>query len=218
MADHDVRAPRGRPRDPAIDAAVLDVTRQLLEERGFAGTTVQEIAKRAGVHPPGIYRRWPSRLALIEDAAFSTLTDIDFAPSGDLRADLRRFLQEYERNLGSPSARAAIPGLLAAYQHDEPAPPAQWMHLTVRPQFYEILRAAGDDVDPDLDPDQAFDLVLGAILARVLVPPVASRRRWLDATTDQVVKVVRRAPTPAPAPAPGSAPPARARRPEGRAR
>ena len=77
---------RGRPRDPTIEPTVLDATRLLLSERGFAATTVQEISRRSGVHPPAIYRRWPTRLALIEDAAFSTLTSIDFPPVGDLRA------------------------------------------------------------------------------------------------------------------------------------
>ena len=69
-------AQRGRPRNREIDAIVLETTRQLLGEAGFAATTVQEISRRSGVHPPAIYRRWPSRLALIEDAAFSGLTEI----------------------------------------------------------------------------------------------------------------------------------------------
>ena len=182
--------PRGRPRDPAIDAAVLAATVQALEELGFAGTTVQEVSRRTGVHPPAIYRRWPSRLALIEDAAFSTLTDITFTPTGQLRADLRRFLGEYERNLGAPAARAAMPGLLAAYQEDEPGTTERWTRLSVRPQFFAILAATGDDVDPAIDPDEVFDLVLGAVLARTLVPTVSSRRRWLDTTTDMIMKVI----------------------------
>ena len=181
---------RGRPRDPTIEPTVLAATRELLAERGFGGTTVQEIAQRAGVHPPAIYRRWASRLALIEDAAFSGLTDIDFAPSGVLRDDVRRFLRAYARNLGSPAARAAMPGLLAAYQVDGSSSTAQWVHLSVRPQFAAILRAAGDTVAADVDVDHVFDLVLGAVLARSLVPTVTSRRRWLDATTDLIVHAV----------------------------
>jgi AcrR family transcriptional regulator len=181
---------RGRPRNPEIDSVVLDTTRQLLGEAGFAATTVQEISRRSGVHPPAIYRRWPSRIALIEDAAFSGLTEIAIEPTGDLRTDLRRFLRAYERSLATPAARAAMPGLLAAYQHEVPPPAAHWRHLSVRPQFSEILRAAPADVDPDLDVDELFDLVEGAILARVIVPAVAARGRRIDGVVDMIVRVL----------------------------
>ena len=79
---------RGRPRDPQIDASRPGGDDASCWARsGYAGTTVQEISRRSGVHPPAIYRRWPSRRALIEDAAFSGLTEIDVEPTGDLRAD-----------------------------------------------------------------------------------------------------------------------------------
>jgi AcrR family transcriptional regulator len=183
-------ATRGRPRNPEIDSAVLETTRQLLGEAGFDATTVQEISRRSGVHPPAIYRRWPSRIALIEDAAFSGLTEIVIEPTGDLRGDLRRFLRAYERSLSSPAARAAMPGLLTAYQHDVPPPEAHWRHLSVRPQFSAILRAAPADVDPDLDVDELFDLVEGAILARIIVPAVAARGRRIDGVVDLIVRML----------------------------
>lgn len=181
---------RGRPRNPEIDEVVLETTRQLLGEVGFAATTVQEISRRSGVHPPAIYRRWPSRLALIEDAAFSGLTEIRVKPTGDLRGDLRRFLVAYERGLAAPAARAAIPGLLTSYQDAVPQPAARWMHLSVRPQFFAILGAAGDAVDPALDLDEVFDLVEGAILGRILVPAIAHRGSGIDSTVDMVLRIL----------------------------
>ncbi len=183
-------APRGRPRNPDIDAVVLETTRDLLREVGFTATTVQEISRRSGVHPPAIYRRWPSRLALIEDAAFSGLREISVTPTGNLRGDLRRFLRAYERSLGAPAARAAMPGLMANYLHDGPPPAAQWLHLSVRPQFYDILRAARDDVDPDLDPDEVFDLIQGAVLARITVPLIAARRTGIDTMVEMIVRIL----------------------------
>jgi AcrR family transcriptional regulator len=183
-------AVRGRPRNPEIDSVVLETTRQLLGEAGFAATTVQEISRRSGVHPPAIYRRWPSRIALIEDAAFSGLTEIVIEPTGDLRTDLRRFLRAYERSLATPAARAAMPGLLAVYQHEVRPPEAQWRHLSVRPLFSEILRAAPTDVDPDLDVDELFDLVEGAVLARIIVPAVAARGRRIDGVVDMIVRIL----------------------------
>jgi len=49
--------------------------------------------------------------------------------------------------------------------------PAAWLRLSVRPHLRELLAAAPlGSVDPHVDPDDVFDLVLGTVLARVLVP------------------------------------------------
>lgn len=111
-------------------------------------------------------------------------------PTRDLRRDLRRFLRAYEASPVTPAARAAMPGLLAAYQ-DAGMPAERWMHLSVRPVFAEILRAAPDVVDAALDVDALFDLVLGAVLARVLVPTVAARSHWVETTADHIMRLVR---------------------------
>ncbi len=181
------RAPRGRRRDPNIEPAVLEATRSLLGEAGFVGTTVQGIARRSGVSAPAIYRRWPTRLALIEDAAFSTLTEIAIEPSGDLRADLRQMIAGFHRSLNTPAARAAIPGLIAAYQH-EPRPPTQWLKFSVRPQFYAIVEAAG--CDPGLDIDEVFDVLHGTVLARIFVPLAADHAQDLDTLVEMIVRIL----------------------------
>ncbi len=55
----------GRPRDPSIDAAVLDATLAVLGEEGYSGLRLEQVAARAGTTKPAIYRRWPSRQHLV---------------------------------------------------------------------------------------------------------------------------------------------------------
>jgi AcrR family transcriptional regulator len=55
----------GRPRDPTIDASVLDATLAVLDESGYARLTLEAVARRAGTTKPAIYRRWPSRQRLV---------------------------------------------------------------------------------------------------------------------------------------------------------
>jgi len=55
----------GRPRDPKIDADVLDATLAVLDEVGYGRLTVEEVARRAAATKPAIYRRWPSRQRLV---------------------------------------------------------------------------------------------------------------------------------------------------------
>ncbi len=60
----------GPQRNPAIDEAVLQATRDLLVENGYAGTSIDAIATRAGVGRPAIYRRWPSKAHIVHDAVY----------------------------------------------------------------------------------------------------------------------------------------------------
>lgn len=183
----------GRPRDATFDVRALDAARELLAASGFAATTVQAVAARSGVHASAIYRRWPSRIELIEDAVFLGLDAPSVEPTGDLRRDLRRFIRAYVAELDKPAARAAIPGLLAHYQSNgESGAPEHWLRVSARPQFVDILRAAPEaSVDPDVEPDDVFDMLLGAILARVLVPTVARRRRPIERLVDLTVRMLR---------------------------
>lgn len=189
--------PAGRPRDTSIDERVLAATRELLVEDGFDATTVQAIAARSGAHASAIYRRWPSRIEIIEQVVFPGLAPMDIEPTGDLRRDLRRFVRRYAASLGSPVARAAMPGLLSAYQRAERRrAPDQWLAVSARPQFLDILRAAPPGtVDPDADPDDVFDMILAAVVARALIPTVAERNRPLDRIVDMAERLLRPTPT-----------------------
>jgi AcrR family transcriptional regulator len=65
----DVSAPRGgRPRDPALDEAIIKATRKRLVLDGYSDMAIGDIATDAGVSRPTIYRRWESKLELTIDA------------------------------------------------------------------------------------------------------------------------------------------------------
>lgn len=182
----------GRPRDSSIDTRAIAATRELLAEYGFEATTVQAIAARAAIHTSAIYRRWPTRIELIE-AALSPASDLaTFRPSGDLRRDLRRFIKAYVAMFSDPAAQAAMRPLLLHYQvSGDGRDSAGFLNISTRPQFAAILRAAAaGGVDPAIDPDDVFDMLLGSLMARTLVPTVASRRRPLERLVDLVVRAV----------------------------
>jgi AcrR family transcriptional regulator len=183
----------GRPRDMSIDERALAATRELLVERGFDATTIQAVAGRSGVHAPAIYRRWPSRIELIEEATFPGFSPPSVQPTGDLRADLRRFIRAYIAAFSAPAARAAAAGLMAFYQTStRDRPPELYLRVSARPQFQDILRAApAGSVDTALDPDDVFDMLLGAIFTRTLVYPITGRHRPIERTVEMVLRLLR---------------------------
>ena len=177
------RQPPGRPRDPQKDRDVLAATRQLLVEVGYQDTTITAVARRAGVGAPTIYRRWRRREALIEDAAFGHTQPAPLPVStGDLRADLRGWVADFLAQLADPVTRAAIPGLLLAYQRDE----GLYERLVARSEadvralFTELLAAHGAETCADA----VFDFLVATAVLRALTVGQYDASAFCDRTAD----------------------------------
>ncbi|HEY8482263.1 MAG TPA: TetR/AcrR family transcriptional regulator, partial [Spirillospora sp.] len=96
---------RGRPRDASVDRAVLHATLSLLDSHGYAGLHVGEIARTAGVGLGSLYRRWPTKYALVVDAlraaASERVPEQGDDPVDDLVAGLTQ-IAEGLRHRGAP--------------------------------------------------------------------------------------------------------------------
>ncbi len=53
--------------DDAAETAILDAARDCVLAFGVRRTSLSEVARRAGVSRPTVYRRWPDRTALVAD-------------------------------------------------------------------------------------------------------------------------------------------------------
>jgi AcrR family transcriptional regulator len=92
----------GRPRDRQIDVAVRHATLAVLDDVGYAGLTVEEVARRAGATKPAIYRRWSSRQRLVLAALSERLGEAGPPPDTgctlcDLDESLKVFVAAFER-------------------------------------------------------------------------------------------------------------------------
>ena len=178
----------GRPRNPAKDVAVLQATRDLLVEVGYQGTTVMAIARRAGVGAPTIYRRWPTKEALVEDATFGHPQPASVPqPTGDLQTDLRAWVELFLHSLADPATRAALPGLLTAYHRDEQIYERLVLRseADVRSLMAQLLATALPDLPPDeigSRTDTVFDFLVAITVARAMTRGLADREGFCDRT------------------------------------
>jgi AcrR family transcriptional regulator len=158
----------GRPRDPRVDAAVHRATLELLVEHGYQATTIQAIARRAGVSAPSIYRRWSSKAELIEDAVFPSGLLAPETLTGDVDVDLQPYCLRILEHLSDPAVRVAIPGLLIEYQTD----PLLWQRVVersvipMRELFEGYLQTTGRRAVGNVE--ALFDVLLGALFTRAL--------------------------------------------------
>src|SRR5262245_58211208 len=60
--------PGGRPRDAALDEAIILATRVRLVRDGYSSMTIGDIAADAKVSRPTLYRRWANKFELVVDA------------------------------------------------------------------------------------------------------------------------------------------------------
>ena len=104
----------GRPRDPRVDRRVADAAITLFGEAGWAGFSVEAVAKRAGVGKASIYLRWPTKQALLVEALRLRVGSIDEVDTGSLREDLvrlaRQILDLYLGDAGRAALRLGLEG------------------------------------------------------------------------------------------------------------
>jgi AcrR family transcriptional regulator len=161
----------GRPRDPHIDAAVLDATVEVLDEVGYARLTLEMVARHAGTSKPSIYRRWPDRQHLVLAALERQLGEPRPPDSGcvvcDLVAGAGVFLTACKR------MPAGVLGSLLADCAGRPELRTEFMARLFAPP----RRAVGDAVDrarargelrADLDRELAVDLIGSLVHYRAL--------------------------------------------------
>ena len=171
-ASTEVRRGRGRPRDPGTDDRITRAAAELLLQRGFDRTTVDDVAARAGVGKATVYRRWPSKEDLAV-AAMETLYSAEMPEpdTGSIRTDLatgyRAVLTfvntpEGEAYLRTSIAESVRDGRIAALYRSSTERREQQSRRT-----FEKAIARGE-VRPDIDVDSAVQWLGGLLAVRAI--------------------------------------------------
>ena len=109
VGDHRTRP---RRRGTALDDAILQATIAEIDHHGYSDLSIERVAERARASKASVYRRWPSKVALVLAAVHHQLPDSTAAPNtGSLRGDLLALFRGAARQLSGP-AGVAIRGML----------------------------------------------------------------------------------------------------------
>jgi AcrR family transcriptional regulator len=168
----------------------MSAAHELLAEKGFAGTTVEAIAHRAGVGKATIYRRWSSREELLLAVTTTDLPDIPTPDTGDLRQDLLLVftrLAEQIRTAGPASYLGDLIGESTrnpAMRKDFQAFIQQRRSLCA--EIVAHARKRGE-VRKSVDPDLVLDLISGAMFYRKLFSDEPADTKYVERTIDAVL-------------------------------
>ncbi|HEX4528754.1 MAG TPA: TetR/AcrR family transcriptional regulator [Acidimicrobiia bacterium] len=164
----------GRPRDASRDEAILNATFALLRRRGYQGLTIEGVAAEAGVGRPTIYRRWPSKPALVVAALMDSSRLALPAPNtGSLRDDLIEVQRHQVSLINSPESRRVTAGLLADLATDEELAERYVTEYLMprRALVFQVLQRGVDrgELTPAVDFAFVYDLLMGPLFMRAVV-------------------------------------------------
>jgi AcrR family transcriptional regulator len=112
------RAPHlGRPRAEDRTPAILEAAKALLEEVGYDRLRIQDVADRAGAGLATLYRRWPTKQALVADAIRFHREALLPPVLDDPRADLCALYGALTSKFCG-SGGEVLPGLVAALRSE----------------------------------------------------------------------------------------------------
>lgn len=196
LDDHGKRRPSGAAvRRPAVTDALR---RALFEEwaaNGYRGLSLERVAARAGAGKAALYRRWPSKLAMVDDALQAVGINVTEVPdTGSLAGDVTALLLSFRRVLRHPLARRIIPDLHAELGRSrELEGPLATLTAARRARVMPILdRAiARGELRPGVDRALAADLVAAPLYWRTVVTRGRADRGYLDRLTAAIVAGIR---------------------------
>jgi AcrR family transcriptional regulator len=122
MAVDGVGSVRPGGRTARTRAAVAAAVQAELLEVGYGATTIDRIAKRAGVAKTTVYRRWGSVSQLVVDMfADAARAQIPVADTGSIEGDLRELARSSVALLLNPANRAVIDIVVSEAVHNPSA-------------------------------------------------------------------------------------------------
>ncbi|MEU1365103.1 TetR/AcrR family transcriptional regulator [Streptomyces sp. NPDC005803] len=178
-----------RRSGPDLTESIKRTTLELGQELGYAKLSIEAIAARAGVGKHTIYRRWPSKGALLLDSLLSlNEPGLDYPDTGDVLADLRQQIHEAVDLLTAAPLRPLFQALVGEAQHD-PGVAAALNERFIAPQADKTvarLRTARDQgqLSPDFDLDLAMAILSGPLYFRLLITQEPLTHEYVDRTLD----------------------------------
>lgn len=180
---------KARRSGPDLTEAIKRTTLELGQELGYAKLSIEAIAARAGVGKHTVYRRWPSKGALLLDSLLSlNESALDYPDTGDVLVDLRHQIYATVDLLAGAPLGPLFQSLVGEAQHD-PGVAAALNGRFIAPQADKTvarLKAARDQgqLSPDFDLDLAMAMLSGPLYFRLLITQEPLTHEYVDRVLD----------------------------------
>jgi AcrR family transcriptional regulator len=175
MADRVAAAGAAIEQDPRVERSrrvILEAVLCELGEVGYGALTIEAVALRAGVGKSTIYRHWPGKLELVEDAFRTLKASVVVPEGGTLRDRVIGIIEQVAGLVQESTYATCMPALIDAAERD---PKVRDFHNRFsaerRAVLVGVLRDAVEagELPPTTDPELLADALVGPILLRRLM-------------------------------------------------
>jgi len=185
---------KGRPPSEmaASHDAIMDAVYGLLQEKSVRDLTMEEVAKRAKVGKPTLYKWWPTKATLVlamlcERMALNLDKSMGNTAKESLCLRVRRLIDAFNGPFGK-----IVAGLIAEGQ-SEPAVLQEFFDRWVSPRRNATiadLRRGKDagELRSDTEPELVNDAIFGAIYYRFLLRSGPLTKRFGEQLVEQVLR------------------------------
>jgi AcrR family transcriptional regulator len=172
-----------------VTDAVMLATLEELGASGLAKLSIERIAIAADVNKTSIYRRWPTREALVAGALEYVLVDLEGADvdTGSLRGDLTALATAVVEFMIQPTGLALARAAFAESSSPElAAMAARQFARGAEAPLHALVKRAMDRGEwrRTVAPEAAISMLIGALLHRVLLEHQPAKGPWLDDVVD----------------------------------
>ena len=180
-----------------MDQTILQATVELLAEVGYARLTVAEVARRAGVSKPAIYRRWSQKSQLVVEAMVTQIRPGKDNDSGSAAGDLLALTGQLIGALTMTPLGRVLPGLVAEMAAD-PVLAESYRTLIIRP-MQQLWRDAIErgiargELTTDTDVDFVLNALAGPLYFSLLITGEPIQAGYPRAAVDLVLARYRSA-------------------------
>lgn len=167
------RARRGRPLSSERSDHILGHVWELLQEVGYDGLRMSDVAERAGVGLATIYRRWPTKRDLVYAALGCATLPFELHTTDDPRADVRATLQAMAEGMNAGGDQSLLSYI--SCMREDPEMGDVWrkatimkLHLYLRERIAVVLGEDHPELDVRAQAGPAVLLYRGSICAEQL--------------------------------------------------
>jgi AcrR family transcriptional regulator len=179
------RGEGGRPRRPGVSDAILAAAVALAAEGGLEDITLNAVADRAGVGRPTIYRRWPSKEALLEDVVARMAEQrFQLPEDGPIRERLVEWFARVIEGVQGP-----LRTLYGAFFNVGKSPIGAVRAQAADDRTVGMIRAAikAGELRSDTDPQLLMQLMFGIIWYRATATGEPMDRSFAETVVDAVL-------------------------------
>jgi AcrR family transcriptional regulator len=176
-----------------VDGLVVDVVLRALARDGYAGLRIDDVAAEAGVAKTTVYRRWPTKEALVAAAVSQLYLDrVSAVDHGDLRSDLLVLLRGTCEVLFRGSGRVLEDLVRESGRSRELAEVVRATNEARRRAFHLAMNraVARGALDASIDHELLVDLLVGPLWTRLLITGGLVVEGDLEAIVDAVLSGV----------------------------